>query len=154
VRQQYRRHLRRIARQAPRCGPLQPAIEHFLKVTQSYWPGLFYCYDVPDLPATNNDLEHLFGSTRHHERRCTGRKVASPSLVLRGSVRVLAGLGARQQAYEAEDLSPSNLQNWRQLRASLQQRHQARVLRHRFRRDPRAYLHQLEESLLKPTLPV
>jgi hypothetical protein len=27
------------------------------KVTASYWPGLFHCYDDADLPRTNNDLE-------------------------------------------------------------------------------------------------
>jgi hypothetical protein len=49
----------------------------FRKVTASYWPGLFHCYDVPDLPRTNNDLEHYFGSARYAKRRATGRKSAS-----------------------------------------------------------------------------
>jgi hypothetical protein len=153
VQEKYRQHVRTAARKAPRSGPLRQAIEHFVKVTESYWPGLFHCYGVADLPRTNNGLEQLFGSTRHHERRCTGRKVASPSLVLRGSVRILAGLGTRRQAYGAEDLSPSSIHLWREVRASLQCRRQSRVLRHRFRRDPAAYLHQLESILLKPTLP-
>jgi hypothetical protein len=38
-------------------GPLTPALAHFHKVTASYWPGLFCCYDVPGLPRTNTDLE-------------------------------------------------------------------------------------------------
>jgi hypothetical protein len=29
----------------------------FCKVTTSYWPGLFHCYEVADLPRTNNELE-------------------------------------------------------------------------------------------------
>lgn len=29
------------------AGTLAPALAHFLNVTRSYWPGLFYCYDVP-----------------------------------------------------------------------------------------------------------
>jgi hypothetical protein len=37
-------------------------------------------------------LEHLFGQLRHHERRITGRKVATPSLIIRGSVRVLSAV--------------------------------------------------------------
>ena len=45
-------------------GALAPAVDHFLKVTASYWPGLFHCYDVPDLPRTNNELEQYFGSAR------------------------------------------------------------------------------------------
>jgi hypothetical protein len=58
---------------------LAPALRHFQKVTRSYWPGLFACYTVPELPRTNNDLEQFFGSDRYHDRRTTGRKVASPS---------------------------------------------------------------------------
>ena len=49
---------------------------HFLKITQSYWTGLFQGYDVAGLPRADNDLEHLFGKLRHQERRITGRKVA------------------------------------------------------------------------------
>src|SRR5712692_3047569 len=62
----------------------------FRKVTASYWPGLFHCYDMTDLPRTNNELEQYFGSARYHERRATGRKQASPGLVVRGAVRVVA----------------------------------------------------------------
>ena len=153
VQKEYRKHVRGMTRKSPQSGALAKAVAHFVKVTESYSPGLFHCYDVTDLPRTNNGLEQLFGSTRHHERRCTGRKVASPSLVLRGSVRIVAGLGTRQQAYSAQDLSDINLETWRKLRAGLEKRRQSRILRCRFRRDHKAYLHQLEEILLKPSLP-
>ena len=55
------------------AGSLHSGIVHFLKVTDSYWSGLFHCYSVSGLPRTNNDLEHIFGIVRHHQRRCTGR---------------------------------------------------------------------------------
>jgi len=142
-----------MRRTIPRGGKLQGAIRHFLKATQSYGPGLFHCYDVPDLPRTNNSLEQLFGSTRHHERRCTGRKAASPSLVLRGSVRIVAGLGPRPRRWEGYELAPTNVSTWRTLRAGLEQRRSARSLRYRFRRDPATYLAQLEALLLKQALP-
>ena len=135
VRRRYRVLLGTMARQADHPGKLKTALAHFLKVTRSYWPGLFHCYDVPDLPRTNNGLEQLFGSTRHHERRCTGRKAASPSLVLRGSVRIMAGLGTRARRWEGRQLAPANLQAWRTLRASLEHRRHARSLRYRFRRQ-------------------
>lgn len=153
VRRRYRALLRTLARRVQRGGRLQAALRHFLKVTRSYWPGLFHCYDIPDLPRTNNGLEQLFGSTRHHERRCTGRKAASPSLVLRGSVRIVAGLGTRQRCFAGHELAPAKLPAWCRLRASLERRRSARVLRYRFRRDPAAYLAQLEALLLKQTLP-
>jgi hypothetical protein len=56
------------------CGTLGNAVDRFLKVTDSYRPGLFHYLRVPGLPATNNDLEQVFGAQRHHERRTTGRK--------------------------------------------------------------------------------
>ena len=55
------------------------------KVTARWWPGLFERYSSADIPRTNNDLEHLFGSHRYHERRASGRKEASPGLVVMGS---------------------------------------------------------------------
>jgi hypothetical protein len=42
-------------------GALAPAVDQFLKVTASYWPGLFHTYAVPGLPRTNNALEQYFG---------------------------------------------------------------------------------------------
>jgi hypothetical protein len=153
VRGRYRKLIQAIEQAIPRAGELRPGLEHFLQVTGSYQPGLFHCYDIPDLPRTNNALEQLFGSTRHHERRCTGRKVASPSLVLRGSVRIIAGLGTRERAYSADELAPRDLAAWRRVRAHLDQRRQTRVLRCRFRRDPAAFLAQLEDILLKLSLP-
>ncbi|MBV8128581.1 MAG: hypothetical protein JO114_13125 [Planctomycetaceae bacterium] len=49
-------------------------LRHFAKVSKSYWPGLFRCDESSELPRTNNDLEHLFGSHRYHERRASGRR--------------------------------------------------------------------------------
>lgn len=153
VRKRYRTQMRRWVRQARTPGQLQPLLRHFLKVTESYLPGLFHCYAVPDLPRTNNALEQLFGSTRHHERRCTGRKAASPSLVLRGSVRIVAGLGSRQKVYSAVELAPVSIPQWQTLRRGLDQRRHARTLRYRFRRNAPAFLRRLEAILLKSTLP-
>ena len=51
-----------MLRQRDRAASLSGAVAHFGKVTRSYRPGLFHCYAVSDLPRTNNDLEHEFGS--------------------------------------------------------------------------------------------
>jgi hypothetical protein len=135
------------------AGDLGGAVDHFVKVSRSYWPGLFACYDVADLPRTNNDLEQLFGSHRYHERRATGRKGASPALVLRGSARLVAGLGTRSGAGTAADLAGADRDEWRRLRAELEERRQRRVDRHRFRRDPEGYLRGLEAKLNQSALP-
>lgn len=142
-----------MARWEPTAGALADAVAHFRKVTRSYWPGLFHTYDVAGLPRTNNDLEHLFGSTRYRERRASGRKVASPALVLRGSVRVLAVVGTPLTGLAAATLAPTDLIAWRALRSRLEQRHESRRAQLRFRRNPVAYLHRLEEQLLQSALP-
>jgi hypothetical protein len=134
-------------------GALAPAISHFLKVTHSYWPGLFQCYEVAGLPPTNNDLEHFFGTARHHERRATGRKRAPAGMVLRGAVRLVTAVATRVQPLQAGQLRPTDLPAWWQLRHQLDRRQQARQAQFRFRRDPEAYLAQAEAILLQLTLP-
>jgi hypothetical protein len=153
VRRRYRGLLGAPARHRENCGRLREALAHFRKVTRSYWPGLFRCYDVADLPRTNNDLEQFFGSYRYHERRCSGRKVACPGTVVRGSVRLTAAAATRLRPIAVVDLVPSDLRAWRDLRGSLQQRQAVRTLGRRFRRDPVAYPQMLEESLIKQALP-
>lgn len=135
------------------AGDLAEAVDHFVKVTHSYWSGLFHCYAVPDLPRTNNDLEQWFGSHRYHERRATGRKGASPALVLRGAVRLLAAAATRERPITVAELAAANRDDWQRLRHKLDQRRQQRRQRSRFRRNPKEYLNRLEAQLLQPALP-
>jgi hypothetical protein len=134
-------------------GTLQPAVAHFLKVSASYWPGLFYCYDIPGLPRTNNDLEQYFGSARYHQRRASGRIHATAATVVRGSVRLLASTAARLHLFSEYDLWHPNLERWTALRRSLALRQEARRQQGRFRKDPAAYLAALEARLLESSLP-
>lgn len=153
VRRQFSGLLGAMSRWHTRAGSLATAVEHFATVTRSYWSGLFHCYDVADLPRTNNELEQFFGAFRYHERRATGRKVAAPSLVVRGSARLLASAITRQRIFSAADLAACDRSAWRALRAKLEDRQQARVRQRRFRADPQAYLADLENRLFKLTLP-
>jgi hypothetical protein len=149
VRTEYEALLQEMVDHKATVGSLACAIEQFLKVTSSFAPGLFHCYDVPDLPRTNNDLEQCFGSVRHHERRATGRRGAVPGLVVRGSVRVVAALAARFSCFTAEALRLRDYQLWRQVRKRLAYRQEARRRQFRFRKDPLAYLAQIEARLLQ-----
>jgi hypothetical protein len=118
-------------------GALAPAVDHFCKVTASYCPGLFHCYGVPDLPRTNNDLEHFFGAARYRERRATGRKMAPPGTVVRGAVRLVTAVAADGGTLTADQLRPADPSAWRALRRQLDHRHAARRARLRFRRARR-----------------
>ena len=129
-------------------GSLGEAMDHFVSTTNRFAKGLFYCYDVPDLPATNNDLEQCFGSVRYHERRTTGRKKVVPTLVVRGSARILATVASQTRVFSAQDLCPKDLKRWQHLRKTLSTRSYARCLQRRFRKDPAAYLADIEACLL------
>jgi len=142
-----------MTRHHAKAGALTSAVDHFLKVSRSYWPGLFHCYSIPDLPRTNNDLEQFFGAHRCHERRTTGRKGATPGLVLRGAVRLVAWAATRVRPFASEELVPETVSAWQELRHALETRRHQRTQRRRFRRDPAAYLATLEADLLKLILP-
>jgi hypothetical protein len=124
----------------------------FYKVTRSYWRGLFHCYDMPEVPRTNNELEQYFGTARHHERRATGRKSPSVGVVVRGSVRVIAAVATALGEWRAQELRLANVEAWRTLRERLEVRHEARRAVRRFRRDPAKFLATLEEQLLHTSL--
>jgi len=153
VKASFRGLIASMARHGHQAGPLEEALQHFLKVTRSYWPGLFLTYSVEGLPRTNNDLESMFGSVKRLDRRITGRKQSSPSLVLRGSVHLIAGLASRIQPLDHKQLRPRHLTEWHQLRSSLDQGRNLRRQQARFRRNPHAFLLHLEDSYLKLTLP-
>jgi hypothetical protein len=128
-------------------------LKQFVKVTRSYWPGLFACYESSDLPRTNNDLEHTFGSHRYHERRSSGRRRGSPGLVVMGSARVISGLATRLRPDEGLVLSPGYVEDWKEVRAELEARRESRRKQRRFRHNPDAYLKDLEHRCLQLTLP-
>ncbi len=134
-------------------GPLAAAKGHFLKVTQSYWPGLFWCYDVPGVPRTNNDLEQFFGSVRYHQRRATGRKQPGPALVVRGVARLIAASATRHGSFTADDLADVSLAEWADLRRELDRHRHRRADHRRFRQDPDGFLRRLEALFVQSGLP-
>ncbi len=128
-------------------------IEHFLKITRSYWSGLFHCYSVDGLPRTNNDLEQVFGSFRHHQRRCTGQKKGPASFLVRGSCRLIAAIATKVKTFFAQDLVPLDLSAWRQKRFEMEQLRHNRLEQRRFRRQTETYLAELETKLIQSILP-
>jgi hypothetical protein len=65
--------------------------QHLRKVSRSYWPGLFHCYDHTDIPRTNNGMESLFRDTQRRLLRTTGQKGRTRRILHRsGAWEVLA----------------------------------------------------------------
>ncbi len=140
--------------QKQELGSLADWITSLLKVTRNYWSGLFHCYQVENLPKTNNDLEQVFGSFRHHTRRTTGRKKAAGSMIIRGSARLIAAIATKIKTFTAKDLAMADLGIWREQRSSLESLRQTRIQQRHFRHDPDNYLRQLETKLLQSILPL
>ena len=139
--------------QREKLGSLADSINNVLKITRSYWSGLFHCYRVENLPKTNNDLEQVFGSFRHHTRRTTGRKKAPASLLIRGESRLIAAVVTRIKTFTATDLATADLVAWRKQRSQLNLLRQKRLQQLRFRRSPENYLLELETKLIQFILP-
>ena len=148
VKQDYQKLLAQMSRSKLEAGYLSDGLTHFLKITRSYWSGLFHCYEVEDLPRTNNDLEQTFGVLRHHQRRCTGRKVAPSNLVIRGSVQLASAIATKIQTFTAEDLAEVGVASWLELRSDLRKQQMKLIEQLRFRRNPQDYLLSLESLLL------
>ncbi len=60
VAQTLQTYLDSLLKQTHLSPPLETFRNHLHKVSQRYWPGLFHCYDLVDLPRTNNGLESHF----------------------------------------------------------------------------------------------
>ena len=79
-------YLGSLERQDPESELLTEFALHLNKVSDSYWLGLFHCYEVEGLARTNNDLESHFRDIQHRLLRTTGNKG--------GTRRALHRLGA------------------------------------------------------------
>lgn len=78
---------------------LSPCLQEFSakigKVSRSYAPGLFFSYDIPGLPRTNNDRESEFRQLRQRLLSTTGQFGATKRLLLRqGAWELIPGPGS------------------------------------------------------------
>lgn len=152
VRRAMRRQLATMKSEGVGDEFVRQALDHFAKVTASYWPGLFHTYQVPGLGRTNNATEQFFGAWRWHERRATGRKRASRTEVLLGQASLASSLATRKHPLTGEDLAQVDLARWHQTRQLIAQRRAAFKKRRAFRRKQGDYLAQLTERTIKLTL--
>jgi hypothetical protein len=125
---------------------------HLDKVSQSYWPGLFHCYDVPGLPRTNNELESHFRETKRRLLRTTGQKgLTQRTLQRQGAWELLPRPPTEAQVLEAAcQTPPEELVQERQRFAAHRQRFR---LQRRSLRQTQAQFNQLRQrwSTLQPT---
>ena len=125
---------------------------HLDQVSRSYWPGLFYCYDMPGLPRTNNDLESHFRDTRRRLLRTTGQQgLTQRTLQRQGAWELLPRPPTEAQLLGAlGQMAPEALAQERQRFAEHRQRFR---LQRRSLKQSRAQFEQLRQrwSSLQPT---
>jgi len=83
VQAEWRARLTAIETQEHLSPRLQEFSAKISKVSNSYAPGLFYSYDIPGFPRTNNDRESEFRRLRQRLLSTTGQAGATKRLLLR-----------------------------------------------------------------------
>jgi len=140
-------------RRWPKGTPTREAFgRHLDKVSRSYWPGLFHCYDVSGLPRTNNELESHFRDTGRRLLRTTGQKgLTQRTLQRQGAWELLPRPPTEAQGLDAmRQTSPEDLGQERQRFAVHRQRFR---LQSRSLRQTQAHFNPLRQkwSTLQPT---
>jgi len=103
---------------------LRKTLTSMQKTTLRYAPGLFHCYDLPDLPRTNNDRESQFRDLYRRLLRTTGQKGLSR--------RILQREGAWELIPHPDSL-PATLQAISQISPQEFHRERSRLRSHRNR---------------------
>jgi hypothetical protein len=149
---QLRGYLDTVLRLPKGTPPLYEFGLHLDKVSRSYWPGLFHCYDVPGVPRTNNELESCFRDTGRRLLRTTGQKgLTQRTLQRQGAWELLPCPPTEAQVLGALcQTPPEDLAQERQRFAAHRQRFR---LQRRSLRQTQAQFEQLRQrwSSLQPT---
>ena len=127
--------------------PERQCLEHFVHVTRTMRPQLIQCYDLEQLPRTNNDMEGFIRSIKTRYRRISGRKNWN---------RYLLRYGRRVSYYEASvriGASPAEIDagiravphgRWRTTRATQRARQEEQLKQYRVRHRRAQFLVGLE----------
>lgn len=82
---------------------LQAHMDHMVTLLRRLGDHLYYCYDVPGVPRTNNDLEHFYRHLKCSERRITGHKRSDTFVVRLGGFAVYAVLASAKAEAELQE---------------------------------------------------
>lgn len=128
----------------PRQGAfLRGFVEHAMKITLSYLPGLFHCYNDSGIPQTSNDIEHLFGKGKRILRKCCGRKTTAYGPGSSGGAPFLMGValhGLFTDAAVAKFLKGYDPKAYTKLRKERENNGNSESRRRKCARNPDRYL--------------
>jgi hypothetical protein len=124
-------------------GTLEDAhlAQHIVHTIRKRWWGLFICYGISDLPATNNAHETFFNQLKHTQRRINGHKSVHDFIVRYGVYaayldpqETFAQLLVRLSSVRHEEFQLAR-QAWRDSEAPLHKAHRFRCHRARFLKE-------------------
>jgi hypothetical protein len=123
---------------------LHPALAHLATVLRRLGAGLYHCYDVPDLPRTDNGLEQFYRRVKGCERRITGHRRSDRFVMRVGTCAVYAVAADRGEAALLRQIARVPAAAWRAERAALREAAYRQTQMWRFRRRRAAFLADLE----------
>lgn len=132
----------------------QRCLAHFLQITSNLRPQLILCYDHPDFPRTNNDMEGYIRSIKTRYRRISGRKNWNSYLLRYGSRVAYYDCLHREADGEAtfeERLKRVSHDQWQAARLHSRTRHSTQLKMWRFRHKREHYLQTLEQRWAETT---
>ncbi len=150
VKREVQEFLSRLARDTAADAQDAPVARHVIQTVRNRWWGLFTCYRVRGLPATNNDQETSFHRLKQGQRRIRGRKSVQEFVVRYGAYAACLDpretfdqlLERLRQVSDAEFQQAR--QGWREHEAQLHKIH-------RFRHHRAKFLKELEAEWGKLT---
>lgn len=125
----------------------QPAQAALLHAWQRVWrtcgADVLHCYDIPDLPQDNLQLEGFFGQLRRNQRRISGRK-STTELRDFGQFRALFDTQSEEELLQ--QLRQVPLEDYQTSRKRLEEAEAPRQLLRRLHHDPLKTMHALVDQ--------
>jgi hypothetical protein len=124
---------------------LRGPLGHVGTVLRRLGDGLYHCYDVPELPRTNNEQERFYRRLKSGHWRATGRRRADSFVVRVGGFAVYAAAASSELETDLlRRLGSVASAPWQRERAALRATQQRQAKMRRFRLHRAAYLADLQ----------
>jgi hypothetical protein len=121
----------------------EPVIDHMLRRTAAWAPGLYFCYDEPHIPRTNNGLERYIEALKRQRRRITGRTATADYLARHGPYLVFHDASETTEEVLAR-FREVPFAAFRQEREHFRAAHAVQSRMRSFRRDSEGFLQRAE----------
>jgi hypothetical protein len=117
------------------------------RASQTWLPGILYCYKIAGLPRSNLELEAVYGTLRENQRRVSGRQETSP-LRLFGAGEAMALIIDTEQELLAWCQTVAEERDTFRTQRRLQEEgeEQRQRWRYRLHRDPAKAMTQVDEQ--------